>query len=67
MAWELLTQVYNLDPDRLYATYFEGNDAVEPDAQARDLWLRYLPEHRVIGCPAKDNFWEMGETGPCGA
>lgn len=65
-AWELLTEVYKLDPDRLYATYFEGNEEIEADTEARDLWLKYLPEERVIGCCAKDNFWEMGETGPCG-
>lgn len=65
-AWELLTKVYQLDPDRLYATYFEGNDQVPVDSEARDLWLQHLPASRVIGCNAKDNFWEMGETGPCG-
>jgi alanyl-tRNA synthetase len=65
-AWELLTDVYKLNPDRLYATYFEGNDDVAADLEARDFWLRYLPEERVIGCGAGDNFWEMGETGPCG-
>ena len=60
-AWELLTQVYKLNPDRLYATYFEGDPAnnLEPDFEARDFWLTYLPEERVIGCSAKDNFWEV--------
>jgi len=65
-AWELLTKVYKLNPERMYATYFQGNDSLEPDTEARDFWLKYLPEERVIGCNAKDNFWEMGETGPCG-
>jgi alanyl-tRNA synthetase len=65
-AWELLTDVYKLDPERIYATYFEGDDNVEPDYQARDYWLKYLPEHRVIACGAADNFWEMGDVGPCG-
>ena len=67
-AWELLTDIYKLDPDRLYATYFQGSeeDGLEADLEARDLWLQYLPPDRVIGCDAKDNFWEMGETGPCG-
>jgi len=65
-AWTLLTDVYKLDPDRLYATYFRGDDALPTDTEARDLWLRYLPESRVIGCDAKDNFWEMGDVGPCG-
>lgn len=67
-AWQLLTEVYRLDPDRLYATYFQGDDALglAPDFEARDLWLRYLPAARVIGCDVRDNFWEMGEVGPCG-
>lgn len=58
-AWILLTEVYKLDPDRLYATYFEGDDRVEEDVEARDFWLQYLPPERVIGCSAKDNFWEV--------
>eukprot|EP00300_Choanocystis_sp_HF-7_P005668 c14206_g1_i1.p1 GENE.c14206_g1_i1~~c14206_g1_i1.p1 ORF type:complete len:990 (+),score=232.21 c14206_g1_i1:437-2971(+) len=66
MAWKLLTQVYGLDPDRLYATYFEGDANVPPDTEARDRWLKYLAPHRVIASGAKDNFWEMGATGPCG-
>mmetsp|Transcript_9423 Transcript_9423/g.28124 ORF Transcript_9423/g.28124 Transcript_9423/m.28124 type:complete len:994 (+) Transcript_9423:288-3269(+) len=66
MAWILLTEVYKLDPDRIYATYFEGDDNVEMDTEARDYWLKYLPADRVIGCVAADNFWEMGDTGPCG-
>eukprot|EP00521_Asterionellopsis_glacialis_P013316 CAMPEP_0195305328 /NCGR_PEP_ID=MMETSP0707-20130614/36087_1 /TAXON_ID=33640 /ORGANISM="Asterionellopsis glacialis, Strain CCMP134" /LENGTH=1008 /DNA_ID=CAMNT_0040369413 /DNA_START=123 /DNA_END=3149 /DNA_ORIENTATION=- len=65
-AWELLTEVYGLDPERLYATYFAGDENVEEDIEARDMWLKYLPAERVIGCDAKDNFWEMGDTGPCG-
>ena len=58
-AWILLTQVYGLDPDRIYATYFEGDDNVEEDLEARSFWLKYLPPERVIGCIAKDNFWEV--------
>ena len=67
-AWDLLVDVYGIDPERLYATYFGGDEklGLEPDLEARDYWLRYLPENRVIPCDAKDNFWEMGETGPCG-
>jgi len=65
-AWELLTKVYQLDPKQLYATYFEGSDTVPMDTEARDLWLQYLPPHRVIACNARDNFWEMGDVGPCG-
>lgn len=65
-AWMLLTEVYKLDPDRIYATYFEGDGNVEEDTEARDHWLKYLPPERVIGCCSVDNFWEMGDTGPCG-
>ncbi|KAJ8599321.1 hypothetical protein CTAYLR_005340 [Chrysophaeum taylorii] len=68
MAWELLTEVYGLDPDRLYATYFGGDEAedLEADLEAKALWLRFLPEERVLPGSKKDNFWEMGESGPCG-
>jgi len=67
-AWDLLTRVYGLPADRLYATYFEGNkDAgLEPDHEARDLWRQYLPDDHVLPGNMKDNFWEMGDTGPCG-
>ncbi|MGA1016724.1 MAG: alanine--tRNA ligase-related protein, partial [Phycisphaerales bacterium] len=67
-AWTLLTEVYGLDPDRLYATYFGGdeNSGLAADLEARDLWRRHLPEARVLPGSMKDNFWEMGETGPCG-
>merc|ERR1719163_1655736 len=67
-AWELLTKVYKLPEDRFYATYFEGDASLglEPDEEARQLWLKYLPAERVLPGNAKDNFWEMGDTGPCG-
>jgi len=67
-AWELLVDVYKIDPDRLYATYFGGNkeQGLEPDLEAKNLWLKYLPEDRVMPFGMKDNFWEMGATGPCG-
>lgn len=67
-AWELLTEVYKLPKDRIYATYFEGDpkNGLEPDEDARRLWSKYLPDHHVIKGNAKDNFWEMGDTGPCG-
>jgi alanyl-tRNA synthetase len=67
-SWELLTQVYKLPGERLYATYFEGNPALnmEPDTETRELWLKYLPPQRVIPGNMNDNFWEMGDTGPCG-
>ena len=67
-AWDLLTNVWGLDPSRLHATYFEGDaaDGLEPDTEARDLWGKRLPEDHIHPGNKKDNFWEMGETGPCG-
>jgi alanyl-tRNA synthetase len=67
-AWELLTEVYKLPKDKLYVTVFEG-DASEDlafDQEAFDYWKKYLPEARILGGNKKDNFWEMGDTGPCG-
>jgi len=67
-GWELLTKVYGLPADRLYATYFGGNPRLnmQPDLEARELWLQFLPASRVIPGNMKDNFWMMGDTGPCG-
>jgi len=67
-AWELFTKVYGLPADRFYATYFEGDEklGLAADEEARQLWLKYLPPERVLPGNAKDNFWEMGDTGPCG-
>lgn len=68
MAWELLTGVYKLPKEQLYASYFGGDEALglPADTDSRDIWLQYLPENRVLPFGAKDNFWEMGEQGPCG-
>ncbi|KAK4659553.1 Alanine--tRNA ligase [Podospora pseudocomata] len=68
-TWELLTKVYGLDPNRLYVTYFEGNEAMglEPDLEAKQLWLdQGVPEDHILPGNMKDNFWEMGDQGPCG-
>ncbi|AQQ69691.1 Alanine--tRNA ligase [Limihaloglobus sulfuriphilus] len=69
-AWELLTEVYKIDPDKLWATVFAGDetDGSEYDAEAARLWpqLTGIPKERVLACGKKDNFWEMGDTGPCG-
>jgi alanyl-tRNA synthetase len=68
-SWDLLTKVYGLDPDRLYVTYFEGDDkaGLEPDLEAKDLWLSVgVAEDHILPGNAKDNFWEMGDQGPCG-
>lgn len=68
-SWELLTKVYGLDPERLYVTYFEGNPAMnlEPDLEAKELWKSVgVPEDHILPGNMKDNFWEMGDQGPCG-
>ena len=67
-AWEFLVKNLGISPDRLYATIFEGDakDGVARDQEAFDLWRQYLPEDRIINGNKKDNFWEMGDTGPCG-
>ena len=67
-AWELLTEVYKIDKTKLYATVFEGSaeDGTTLDTEAREAWLRHLPEDHVLTGNKHDNFWEMGDTGPCG-
>ena len=67
-AWELLTEVYGLDKDRLHVTVFEGDasDGLEADEEAKGIWAKWVPEDRILLASKKDNFWEMGETGPCG-
>ncbi|KAF8622345.1 hypothetical protein AX15_007078 [Amanita polypyramis BW_CC] len=68
-SWELLTEVYGLPKDRLYVTYFEGDskNGLEPDLEAKQYWLdQGIPADHILPGNAKDNFWEMGATGPCG-
>ncbi len=68
-AWEFLTGVCGIDPERLYATVFEGSsdaDALDKDQEAFDIWKGLLPEDRILMGSKKDNFWEMGAQGPCG-
>jgi len=67
-AWELLVKEYGLDPDRLYVSVFEGDKELKVplDQEAIELWKQYLPEDRILKFDRKDNFWEMGDTGPCG-
>jgi len=67
-AWELLTEVYKIDKSLLYATVFEGSaeDGTSLDEEARQAWLKHLPADHVILGNKHDNFWEMGDTGPCG-
>ena len=67
-AWELLTEVYKLEKDRLYVTFFEGDkgDNTGPDTDTQNLWRLYTTDDRILPGNKKDNFWEMGDTGPCG-
>ena len=67
-AWELLTNVYKIAPDRMYVTVFEGSkeENIAFDQDAFDAWKKYIPSDRIINGNKKDNFWEMGDTGPCG-
>ena len=67
-AWELLTDRYGIDKDRLYVTVFEGDegDGLPLDQDAVDIWSKHVPADRILKADKKDNFWEMGDTGPCG-
>ena len=68
-AWELLTEVYKIDKDILYVTVFEGSDDADNlgmDTEAYDIWKEYISEDRILKGNKKDNFWEMGDQGPCG-
>src|SRR5579875_3765587 len=66
-AWELLTKVWEIDPEKLYVTIFEGDANVPRDSEAEQFWIEAgVPKERIFEMGAKDNFWAMGETGPCG-
>ena len=67
-AWDLLTEVYKLPEDRLYVTVFEGDvsDNLKIDQESIEIWKKHVSEERIIPASKKDNFWEMGEIGPCG-
>jgi alanyl-tRNA synthetase len=67
-AWELLTEVYGIDKDILYVTIFEGDEGegLARDTEAYDYWRQFVPEDRILNGNKKDNFWEMGDQGPCG-
>ena len=67
-AWELLTEVYKIDKTKLYATVFEGcpEEGTALDTEAQDAWRKHLPEDHILTGNKHDNFWEMGDTGPCG-
>ena len=67
-SWELLTEIFKIDKDRLYVTVFEGDkkENIPPSSIALSEWKKIVPEDRIVFGNKKDNFWEMGETGPCG-
>lgn len=67
-AWEFLTEVLKINKDDLYVTVFEGSkdDKLEADAEALEMWKKHIPAERILFGSKKDNFWEMGDTGPCG-
>ena len=67
-AWELLVEVYGLPKDRIYATIFEGSpeEGIDRDNEAYTYWKQFLPEDHILLGNKHDNFWEMGDTGPCG-
>tara|TARA_R110002050_G_scaffold300793_1_gene472800 strand:+ start:5985 stop:8600 length:2616 start_codon:yes stop_codon:yes gene_type:complete len=68
MAWDLLTNVYKIDKDRIYITVFGGaaEDGTEADIEAEEIWKKHIEADRIMRFDKKDNFWEMGEIGPCG-
>jgi alanyl-tRNA synthetase len=70
MTWKCMTEQFGLDPERIYVTYFGGDQVKAPgvpsDEETKQLWLKYIPQSRLLPFDATDNFWEMGDVGPCG-
>jgi alanyl-tRNA synthetase len=68
MGWEFLVDLLGLPPDKLWVTIHEGEESlgIGPDEEARQIWRKHVPEERILAFPSKDNFWQMGDTGPCG-
>ena len=65
-AWTMLTEVWKMPPERLVVSIFKGEHGIPRDAEAYDLWRKYVPAERILEMGAEDNFWQMGDTGPCG-
>tara|TARA_B100001123_G_scaffold451316_1_gene630892 strand:- start:15397 stop:17979 length:2583 start_codon:yes stop_codon:yes gene_type:complete len=65
-AWELLTTVWKIPPEKLYATVFGGTKDIPKDVKAHNIWKNFLPENHIIELGLSENFWSMGDTGPCG-
>jgi alanyl-tRNA synthetase len=66
LAWTLLTEVWKMPPDRLVVSVFKGEAGIPRDDEAYDIWRKYVPSDRILELGAEDNFWQMGDTGPCG-
>jgi alanyl-tRNA synthetase len=66
LAWTLLTEVWKLDPERLHPTIFTGDNGIPRDDEAFEIWTQFVPAARITALGAAENFWQMGETGPCG-
>ncbi|MBA42958.1 MAG: hypothetical protein CMF62_02975 [Magnetococcales bacterium] len=66
ISFNYLINYLNLDPKKMYVTYYDGNDIISEDTETKNLWKKYLPESNIIKGNFKDNFWMMGESGPCG-
>jgi len=65
-AWELLTDVWQMPKDRLVVSIFKGENGIPRDVEAYDIWRQFVPADRILELGAEDNFWQMGDTGPCG-
>ena len=65
-AWELLTGVWEIPADKLFVTVFKGESGIPRDVEARDYWLKYVAADHLSELGSDDNFWQMGDTGPCG-
>ncbi|MBI4486681.1 MAG: alanine--tRNA ligase, partial [Acidobacteria bacterium] len=66
LAWRLLTEVWKMSPDRMVVSVFKGEHGIPRDNEAYDIWRRYVPADRILELGSDDNFWQMGDTGPCG-
>ena len=65
-AWRMLTEVWKMSPDRLVVSVFKGENGIPRDDEAYDIWRRFVPAERILELGTDDNFWQMGDTGPCG-
>src|SRR5580765_2512458 len=66
LAWRLLTDVWKMAPERMVVSIFKGEQGIPRDDEAYDIWRKYVPQDRILELGIDDNFWQMGDTGPCG-